>query len=412
MRINSEGFMNKKMIEDLNIEGKKVLMRVDFNVPFSENGEIRDDTRIQSTLPSIEYILNHGGSLILMSHLGRPDGKKIPEFSMKPIAKRLSRLLNRPVEFIDDCIGEKVEDRVSHLKPGEILLLENLRYYKAEEKPETDPTFAESLAKLGDCFVQEAFGTAHRKHSSTYYVPKKFGENSVAGYLMQREIDFLGRAVLDPKRPFYAILGGAKASTKIGVIRTMMNRVDGLILGGAMVFTFFKAEGISIGNSLCEDELLDEARLIMAEAKKKRIALILPEDIVIADSFSASAKRKIISIDEGIPDGWMGLDIGPRSIKKIINTIEQAATILWNGPLGAFELAPFAEGTFAIARAMADSNALTVVGGGDSVAAIQQMGIGEEFTHLSTGGGASLEFLEYGTLPGIEAIADGLVSHR
>lgn len=404
--------MNKKMIEDLNLQGKKVLMRADFNVPISENGTIRDDTRIRSTLPSIEYVLNHGGSLILMSHLGRPDGKKNPEFTLKPVAECLSRHLRRPVEFIDDCIGKKVEDRVAKLKPGEVILLENLRFYKAEEKPETDPTFADSLAKLGDCFVQEAFGTAHRKHSSTYYVPKKFGENSVAGYLMQREIDFLGRAVLDPKRPFYAILGGAKASTKIGVIRSMMNRVDGLILGGGMVFTFFKAEGIPIGSSLCEDEFLEEAKLIMAEAKKKKIPLILPEDLVIADKFSATANRKIISVADGIPEGWMGLDIGPRTIKKITSTIDHAATVLWNGPLGAFEMAPFAEGTFAIARALADSDALTVVGGGDSVAAIQQMGIGEEFTHLSTGGGASLEFLEYGTLPGIEAIADGLVSHK
>lgn len=399
--------MGKLSIKDLDFQGKRALMRVDFNVPFDKEGNISDDTRIRAALPSIQWVLDHGGSVVVMSHLGRPKGEKKPEFTLKPCADRLNELLGGRVTFAPDCIGPEVEKMASALKSGEVLLLENLRFYAAEEKPDTDPSFAEKLSKLGDLYINDAFGTAHRKHSSTATVAQYFPGKAAAGFLMQKEIDFLGKALLDnPKRPFYAIIGGSKISSKMGVLKSLATKVDGIFIGGGMAFTFFKVQGLTIGNSIHEDDLLDEAKNFLSFCETKGVKVFLPTDLVIADAFDEKAQTKIISTKEGIPEGWQGMDIGPATLKEWEKTLTGGHTIFWNGPLGVFEMPPFSKQTNGLAKVLAGMDATTIVGGGDSVAAINKLKLGQQFSHLSTGGGASLEFIEYGHLPGIDVLSD------
>jgi phosphoglycerate kinase len=389
--------MNKKTIRDVELKGKRALIRVDFNVPL-KNGQITDDTRIQAALPTIQYVLDHGASVILMSHLGRPKGGPEPEFSLKPAAVRLGELLGKPVQMAADCIGPAVEQVAAALKPGDVLLLENTRFHKGEEK--NDPAMAEQLARLGDLFVNDAFGSAHRAHASTegitHYLP------SVAGLLMEKEIEFLGNAVQNPKRPYVAIIGGAKISDKIGVIRNLLGLVDWLLIGGGMANTFLAAKGYQMGDSLVEPDSLDVARELMQLGGAK---LVLPVDGVVADAFSADAKSKVVHADR-VQAGWRMLDIGPETVKLFGHKIVGAKTVVWNGPMGVFEFAPFAKGTTAIAEMLAKSGAVTVIGGGDSIAAIQQAGLADKMTHISTGGGASLEMLEGRVLPGLAALND------
>lgn len=396
--------MQKLTLSNSDVTRKKILMRVDFNVPLSKNGEITDDTRIQASLPSIQYVLDHGGALILMSHLGRPKGKVAPEFSLAPCAKRLSELLKKDVLMAPDCIGSKVEELVNQLKPGQVLLLENLRFHLGEEYPEKEPTFVQALAKLGDIYVNDAFGTAHRSHASTALIAKYFPGQAAAGFLMEKEIRFLGSTLINPKRPFYALIGGAKISSKIGVVKALIDKVDGLLIGGAMAYTFYKAQGISIGNSLHEDDYLKSAEEVISLCQKKGIKFQLPLDNVIVESIDDTSKMQVIESEQGIPNGFQGVDIGPKTIQVFTSLLEEASTIFWNGPLGIFETNRFAVGTTAIAQAIGNTKAITIVGGGDSIAALQRAGIAAKMTHLSTGGGASLEFIEYGTLPGIEAL--------
>jgi phosphoglycerate kinase len=380
-------------------------MRVDFNVPL-KNGSITDDSRIVASLETIKYILSKNGSIILMSHLGRPDGQKKPEYSLAPCAKRLSELLKLPVKMAPDCIGPEVEKLARDLQPKEILLLENLRFYDAEEHPDKDPTFAKKLASLGEIYVDDAFGTAHRKHSSTYFITKFFPGKSLAGLLMEKEITFLGSTLQNPKRPFYAIIGGAKISTKTGVILNLIDKVDELFIGGGMAYTFAKAKGINIGKSICEDDQIDTVKQIMAKCKEKKVILNLPVDLKIADSYSNDANVKIVSANDNIESPWQGMDIGPQTISLFSKKLSKAATIFWNGPLGVFEMPAFSEGTKQIALALSQSKAVTIVGGGDSIAAINSLKLNNKFTHLSTGGGASLEYIELGSLPGIDALSD------
>ncbi len=389
--------MNKKTIRDVELKGKRVLMRVDFNVPL-KNGQITDDTRIQAALPTIQYVLDHGASVVLMSHLGRPKGGPEPEFSLKPAAVRLGELLGKPVQMAPDCIGPAVEKMAAALKPGDVLLLENTRFHKGEEK--NDPAMAEQLARLGDLFVNDAFGSAHRAHASTEGITHHLP--SVAGLLMEKEIEFLGNAVQNPKRPYVAIIGGAKISDKIGVIRNLLGLVDWLLIGGGMANTFLAAKGYEMGNSLVEPDSLDVARELMQVGGAK---LVLPVDGVVADAFSADARSKIVRADQ-VQAGWRMLDIGPETVKLFGAKIKGAKTVVWNGPMGVFEFAPFAKGTTAIAEMLAKSGAITVIGGGDSIAAIQQAGLADQMTHISTGGGASLEMLEGRVLPGLAALND------
>ncbi len=397
--------MTKLQLQDLDLKGKKVLMRVDFNVPLDKDGTISDDTRLRESLPSIEHIVKAGGSVILMSHLGRPKGVD-PQFSLKPCAAALSKLLNQSVLMADDCIGEKVEKMAHDIKPGQILLLENLRFYPAEEKPSTDPSFAQKLASLGDIYVNDAFGTAHRSHSSTAIIARFFPGKAASGLLLQKEIRFLDSLISSAKRPFYAIIGGAKISTKMGVLKSLLSKVDGIFIGGGMAYTFYKAQGIKIGNSIHEEDQISTALEFLKECAEKKVSLWLPSDTLIADAFSNDANTKIVSSSEGIPEGWQGMDIGPKTIDTWKKALQGAGTIFWNGPLGVFEFSRFAEGTEQIARTLSALNATTVVGGGDSVAAINKLGLSSKFSHVSTGGGASLEFIEYGHLPGIDALTD------
>lgn len=394
--------VQKLSITDLPIKGKKVLMRVDFNVPLDKSQKITDDTRIIASLPSIKYILEQGAALILMSHLGRPKDKRVPELSLAPCAKKLSELLGKPVLKAPDCIGPDVDKMVKDLKPGEILLLENLRFHRGEEHPDEDPSFVEKLSKLGDFYINDAFGTAHRAHASTAIIAKYFPKKAAAGFLLESEIRFLGSTLLDPKRPFCAIIGGAKISTKIGVIESLLKKADKLLIGGGMAYTFLKAQGIPIGESIHEDAFLEKAKQILEGNQKSK--LILPKDIVVADKVEAGAKTQVVQSQKGIPSGFEGVDIGPETIQEFISAMNGAATILWNGPLGVFEIKEFAKGTNAIAHALAGLSATTIVGGGDSIAALQQAGLANQITHLSTGGGASLEYIEFGTLPGIEVL--------
>ncbi|MBS0648042.1 MAG: phosphoglycerate kinase [Verrucomicrobia bacterium] len=396
----------KLTIQDLLLTGKKVLIRVDFNVPLNKDGTIADDTRIRESLPTIQLALQAGASVILMSHLGRPKSKKDVQFSLGICAKRLSQLISAPVFFATDCIGKDVEKMVQDLKGGQLLLLENLRFYPAEEDPASDPNFAKELSKFGDFYVNDAFGTAHRKHSSTAVIAQYFSGRAAMGLLMQKEVAALEPLLKKPQHPFFVLIGGAKISSKLGVLKSLMKKVDALYIGGGMAFTFLKAQGVSIGDSIYEENSLAEAQNLLKECEAKKIALHLPTDVVIADGFRNDATFKIVPLSEGIPPGWMGMDIGPQTIQAWSADFQKASTIFWNGPVGVFEFPHFARGTQEMAKTLANLKAITIVGGGDSVAAINQLGLSSKFTHVSTGGGASLEYLELGKLPGIEALSD------
>jgi len=398
--------MNSKLgLKDLLIKDKNVLMRVDFNVPQDENGNITDDTRIQATLPSINFILKNGGKLILMSHLGNPKGKSDPKYSLIKVRDRLRELLNKPVLFCKDCIGNEAQEKVKSLKSGEVLLLENLRFHEAEENPEKDLKFAKEIANFGDVFINDAFGASHRKHSSIVEVPKFFPSTAAAGFLMDKEIEFLGQALSNPKKPFYAIIGGSKVSSKLGIIKTLLKKADAILIGGAMAYTFLKAKGLNIGKSLVEDELIDEAKSILKEANKKGVKIFLPIDHLITNDLKGNGTLLNCTSKEGIPESYYGVDIGLGTIKLFSDELKNGATVIWNGPLGIFEIPSFSKGTFAVAKILSSlKNALTIVGGGDSIAALKESGVIDKISHASTGGGASLEYLEYGTLPGIEVL--------
>ncbi len=386
--------MAKKTIADIDVKGKRVFMRVDFNVPLDDTGNITNDRRIQMALPSIETAVKGGGRLILASHLGRPKGDPDPKYSLAPCAKRLGELLGKPVKMAPDCVGPEVESMVNAMKDGDVILLENVRFHKGETK--NFPEFSEQLAKLADIYVNDAFGTAHREHASMYGVPAALGAgNRVCGFLIEKEIKYLGDALSNPQRPFVAILGGAKVSDKILVIENLINKVDRILIGGGMAYTFFKAQGLEIGGSICEDDKLDIALNLLTTAKTKGCEIVLPVDNVIAQEFKANAENKVNS--GNIAEGWQGLDIGPETRKLFTSKITDAKTIVWNGPMGVFEMEPFDAGTRAVAQAIADATdngAISIIGGGDSAAAVEQMGLGEKMSHISTGGGASLEFLE------------------
>ena len=388
---------HKKTVRDIDVNGKKVLVRVDFNVPLKD-GEVSDDTRIRGALPTIQYLLDNGAAVILCSHLGRPKGEVNMKYSLKPVADYLKNMVSCPVYFADDCIGESAQKAAAELKPGEILVLENTRFYKGEEK--NDPVVAKGLADLADLYVNDAFGSAHRAHSSTEGVTHF--KPGVAGFLLEKEIMYLSSAVEDPKRPFVAILGGAKISDKIGVIKNLLNKADKVLIGGGMANTFFAAQGYEMADSLVQAEAIDTAKEILAAGSDK---LVLPVDMVIADAFDNGAEKK--TIDTGnVPAGWRVLDIGPKTVELYSKLVADAATVVWNGPMGVFEMPEFAKGTFAVAQAVADSNAISIIGGGDSVAAIQESGLADKVTHISTGGGASLEMLEGIVLPGVAALED------
>ena len=394
--------MNKKTIEDIDVSGKKVLVRVDFNVPLDENGNITDETRIKAALPTIKYLLEHNAAVILCSHLGRPKGEFNMKYSLAPVAKRLKEIFGEDkVVFASDVIGESAKKAVSELKPGNIVLLENLRFHKEEEK--NDPDFAKALASYADIYVNDAFGTAHRAHASTAgvadYLP------AVAGFLIGKELSIMGKALDNPERPFVAILGGRKVSDKIGVINNLLEKVDTLIIGGAMSYTFFKAMGLNIGNSLVEEDKLELAKQLLAKAEAKGIKMLLPVDCVLADDFNADAKMLTVDYDK-IPDGWEGMDIGPKTRELYAQAIKPAKTVIWNGPMGVFEFPRFAEGTKAVAKALSECTGTTIIGGGDSAAAVEQLGFADKITHISPGGGASLEFLEGLELPGVAALND------
>lgn len=391
--------MNKQSIKDIDVQGKRALVRVDFNVPM-EGGQVTDDRRIQAALPTINYLLDHGAGVILMSHLGRPKGERNLKYSMGPVAAKLQELLGRPVKQLDDCVGEAVEAACQAMQPGDVIVLENTRFYKEEEKNE--PTFAAKLAALGDIYVNDAFGSAHRAHASTEGVTKTL-RPAVAGFLMEKELEYLGKALADPERPFLAIMGGAKISDKIAVIENLLSKVDSLLIGGGMANTFFVAQGHNVGKSLVEAEALETAKKLLAEQSDK---LILPVDCVIATEFKADAEAKVVPVDE-VPADWMILDIGPATIAHFSNRLAAAKTVVWNGPMGVFEFPRFAEGTFAVAKALAGlKGATTIIGGGDSAAAAEQSGLADQMSHISTGGGASLEFLEGIELPGVAALDD------
>ena len=399
--------MNKKTIKDVDLNGKRVVMRVDFNVPLKD-GVITDDTRIRAALPSIKYILEQGASLSLLSHLGRPKGEVKPEFSLKQIVGTLSELLGKEVKFAEDCVGETVVEASKNLASGEVLLCENTRYHKEEDMKvksdadkEVQEKFAAELAKLGEVYVNDAFGTAHRAHASTAIICK-FVDTCVAGFLLEKEIQYLGQAVNDPKRPFIAIIGGAKVSGKLEVLTNLLDKVDTILIGGGMAYTFLKAMGHEVGNSLVEEDLIDTAKEILESVKTKKVNFMLPVDNVVADDFSNDANIKTVEND--IPKDWMALDIGPKTAALYAKEIESSQTIVWNGPMGCFEMPNFAAGTMAVCNAVADSSGISIIGGGDSVAAVNESGLADKMTHISTGGGASLEFLEGKALPGVVAL--------
>lgn len=395
------GMYNKKSIMDIDVAGKKVIVRVDFNVPLDENLKITDDKRIVGALPTIKYLMEKGAKTILVSHLGRPKNGPEDKFSMKPTATRLAELLGKTVVMASDVIGPDAKEKAASLKAGEVLILENVRFHKEEEK--NDATFAKELSTLAEVFVNDAFGTAHRAHASTAgladYLP------AVCGLLIQKEIDIMGKALSNPDRPFVAILGGAKVSDKIGVIENLLEKVDALIIGGGMAYTFLKAKGYGIGGSICENDKVELAKSLMEKAEKKGIKLLLPVENVVATEFKNDTERKTVASDS-IEDGWSGMDIGPKSIELFCEEIKKAKTVIWNGPMGVFEFANFANGTREVARAVAESGAISIIGGGDSAAAIEQLGFADQVTHISTGGGASLEFLEGIVLPGIACLLD------
>ena len=394
--------MDKKTIKNVDLKGKRVFIRADFNVPLDENGNITDDGRIRSTLPTINYAIDEGAKVIIASHLGRPKGKPDPKYSLAPVAKRLNRLLNKEINFLNDCVGPDVEYAVQGMRPGDVVLLENLRFHTEEEK--NDEAFSRSLASLADVYVNDAFGTAHRAHASTFGITKHV-KYAVAGFLMKREIDYLQKTVANPVRPFVAILGGAKVSGKIGVIENLQNKVDKIIVGGAMAFTFIKARGQEVGNSLVETQMLEMAQNIRKGVRDTGIKFYLPVDFVVAENMNDGAEAKIVTSQE-IPKGWVGLAIGPATTRLFSEALQNAKTIIWNGPMGMFEKDAYSRGTFAIARAVADSYALTIVGGGDTDVAVHRAGVSDSITFISTGGGASLELLEGKELPGLAALTD------
>lgn len=413
----------KKTVKDIDVAGKRVLMRVDFNVPL-QDGAVADDTRIEAALPTIRHILDHGGSLVLMSHLGRPKGRRQEEFSLRPVADALAGRLQRPVAFAPDCVGDDVTAMAQALRPGDVLLLENLRFHPEEEGKAVvadgasdaekaaaaaemnvrQAAFADRLAALGDVYVNDAFGTAHRAHASVSVVARRF-DDRVAGLLLEKELRYLGEALSNPERPFVAILGGAKISGKIDVITELMNKVDALLIGGGMAYTFFRAQGYSTGDSLVEEDKIELAGQILRQAEAAGVTLLLPVDNVVADEFSATARTRVAGVGN-IEDGWEGLDIGPETRTLFAAEIAKAKTVVWNGPMGCFEMEPFAAGTDAVARAVADAECVSIIGGGDSVSAIKKAGLADRMTHISTGGGASLEFLEGKALPGVTALSD------
>lgn len=393
--------MNKKTVKDIDLKGKKVFVRCDFNVPMDENRNITDNTRIVAALPTIKYLLEQNCKLILASHLGRPKGEYKPEYSLAPVAKELSKLLGKEVIMANDVVGEDATSKASNIKEGEVLLLENVRFHK--EETENDTEFSKKLASMAEVFVNDAFGTAHRAHSSTTgiasYLP------AVSGFLIEKELKFLGNAVNNPERPFVAILGGAKVSDKIGVIDSLLEKVDTLMIGGGMAYTFFKAQGYEVGNSICEMDKLDLAKSAMEKAKQKGVKLMLPVDTKVGKEFKADTESKTVKYTE-IPADWEGFDIGAETIKMFSDELRNAKTVIWNGPLGLFEFDQFAIGTNEIAKVLSEIDATTIIGGGDSAAAVKKAGLEDKMTHISTGGGASLEFLEGKKLPGIEALMD------
>ncbi|MGE5362739.1 MAG: phosphoglycerate kinase [Bacteroidota bacterium] len=397
--------MNKLSIDKIELKGKRVLVRVDFNVPLDENLNITDDIRITSSLPTIKKIIAEQGKVILMSHLGRPKGAPVPKYSLKPAAKRLSELLGKEVKMASDCIGQEVSDLVSSMKEGDVVLLENLRFHAEEEK--NVPEFAKELASLGDVYINDAFGSAHRAHASTEGVTK-YINTCASGYLMQKELDYLGKAITEPERPYCAILGGAKISGKIDVIQNLFPKVDTLIIGGGMAYTFYKAMGHEIGKSLLEEEKVEMAKEILQKAKEAKVNFLLPVDVVVTPDFSNDAPSEVVGIDS-IPADKMGMDIGPKTVELFKNEILKSKTVIWNGPMGVFEFDNFAKGTNAIATALVEATekgATTIIGGGDSAAAIKKAGLDDKVSHVSTGGGASLEFLEGKQLPGVVALND------
>jgi phosphoglycerate kinase len=389
--------MNKQTIRDIDVKGKRVLMRADFNVPLKE-GTVGDDNRIRAALPTIEYLLEHGAALILCSHLGRPKGQVVDELKMDPVAERLAELLERPVRKLDDCVGPEVEAAVAEMAPGDVILLENTRFHAGEKA--NDPDFARQLAALAELYVNDAFGTAHRAHASTAGVAEHLP--AVAGFLIEKEIEFLGKATEDPDHPYVAILGGAKISDKIGVIDSLLSKCDRLLIGGGMANTFFEAMGYEMGDSLVEDDAVPQAKALLDQSAGQ---IVLPVDVVVADAFANDAETRTVAPNE-VTEGWRVLDVGPNTVGTFQSALESAKTVVWNGPLGVFEMPAFAEGTFAVAKLLAELDATTIIGGGDSAAAVRQAGLVDQMTHVSTGGGASLEFLEGKTLPGIAALMD------
>lgn len=393
--------MNKKTVKDIDVKEKQVLVRVDFNVPLNDKKEITDETRIVAALPTLQYLVENDAKVVVCSHLGRPKGKFNPDFSLAPVAKRLSEKMDCEVTFANDVIGESAEAAVADLKAGNIVLLENVRFHK--EETDNDPEFAKKLASFGEIFVNDAFGTAHRAHASTAgvadYIP------AVAGFLIGKELDNLGGALSEPIRPFVAILGGAKVSDKIGVIDNLISKVDTILIGGGMAYTFLKAQGMDVGASLVDEERIDLAKGLLEKAKEKGVDILLPVDSIVADKFDAEAKTDVVPSEHMTPE-WLGLDIGPSTRMLFNDKVRTAGTIVWNGPMGVFEMEAFAEGTRTIARAMSESDAVTIIGGGDSAAAVKILGYADAMTHISTGGGASLEFLEGKELPGVVALED------
>ena len=396
--------MNKKTMMHIDPHGKKVFVRVDFNVPMDEHQHITNDTRIRATLPTIQHLLNAGAAVILACHVGRPTEAREPQFSTRPIVARLEECLGQPVKWAPDCVGPEAEKAAADLKPGEVLLLENLRYHKAEKK--NDPEFAKQLASLADIAVDDAFGVAHRAHASNVGITAYL--ETVAGFLMEKEINYIGKTLESPKRPFVAIIGGAKVSDKIGVIENMIDKVDTIIIGGGMAHTFDASKGYPVGDSLVERDKIELAKELLEKAEKKGVKVVLPVDVVIADKFAADANTKTVDVDK-VPDGWQALDSGAKTSEEYVNALKGAKTVIWNGPMGVFEFDAFAKGTEAVARAVAQATkegAISIVGGGDSIAALKKTGLSEKISHISTGGGATLELLEGKVLPGIAALAD------
>lgn len=397
--------MEKLGIEGQDLDGKRVIMRVDFNIPLGPNGKCADDTRIKASIPTIKLILEKGAKVILLSHLGRPNGCVDLKYSLKPCIQVLEELLAQKVQFCTDCIGNVAKGAIEKMKNGDVLLLENVRFHPGEENPELDPEFSKKLSCLGDVYVNDAFGTAHRKHTSTYLLPKRFPEKALAGTLLLREIAYLNHLFLKPPHPFIAIIGGAKLSSKLGVLGALLKKADALIIGGGMAFTFLKAQGFEIGNSLVEDKFLAEAKKLLQEAKKRGKEILLPKDLIVTSEVQEGAEFELIESISGVPKGMMGVDIGPKTCKEVKRVLQGAKAIFWNGPMGVAEIPEFAKGTAFVGKELADSDATTVVGGGDSVAAVEKLGISDSMDHISTGGGASLELIEMGTLPAIDSLS-------